>query len=161
MMPKAYVIHRARQRVRLRVPEYRKVVPFFYAVEERLRGVPEIALVETNPVTAGILIRYRGEFSRVVEIAKEQDLFEIETAEMVYRPWVRRVFDELDELDDRVRKSTDDKFDLTSLVGVAFLGLGVSQILKRQYLPPAASLIADGLKLLAQVSAEQSKKKTT
>jgi len=53
--------HQTRDRMRLRIPEKRKDLPFFLDLYEDLRQIPDITDVVINPVTASVLLRFRAE----------------------------------------------------------------------------------------------------
>jgi hypothetical protein len=52
----ARVVHRTRERLRLRIASRRHDLPFFLALYEDLRNQPEIAEISINPATASVLL---------------------------------------------------------------------------------------------------------
>jgi hypothetical protein len=58
MAPTAYLVHRSRGRIRLRVPSRRRDLDYFLALYEQLRHEPAIDEVTMNPVTAGVLVLF-------------------------------------------------------------------------------------------------------
>jgi len=58
MSPRVRLVHRTRDRLRLRIPEKRKDLQYFLGLYDSLREIPGIADVEINPVTSSILLRF-------------------------------------------------------------------------------------------------------
>jgi hypothetical protein len=52
----ARIVHRTRERLRLRLPSRRHDLPFFLALYDDLRGQPEIEEVTINPATGSVLV---------------------------------------------------------------------------------------------------------
>jgi len=61
MSPRVHLVHRTRDRVRLRIPEKRKDLRYFLGLYDSLRQIPGIADVEINPVTGSVLLRFPSE----------------------------------------------------------------------------------------------------
>jgi len=58
MPPRVHLAHRTRDRVRLRIPEKRKDLPYFLSLYEELRRIPGIRDVVINPVTGSLLLHF-------------------------------------------------------------------------------------------------------
>ena len=56
-----HLVHRTRGRMRLRVTDKRKDIPYFLALYENLRRIPGVTDVVINPDTGSILLHFPGE----------------------------------------------------------------------------------------------------
>ena len=77
-LPAARISHFTPRRLRIRVPEKRRDRAFFDAVAERLAAWDTIEAVETNPLTASILIHFSDPERLFLETAAKNDLFDID-----------------------------------------------------------------------------------
>ncbi|SEL31465.1 HMA2 domain-containing protein [Nitrosovibrio tenuis] len=77
MAPLARVVHALPGRKRIKVPEKRGEEAYFTLLKERLGGCPGVIAVETNPATAGVLIRYSENEADFLHSAAEQGLFDL------------------------------------------------------------------------------------
>jgi hypothetical protein len=60
MLPKAHVVHRTSERLRIKIPPRRHQPRYFARVQRCLRGKLGILSVDVNPTTASVLIRHDG-----------------------------------------------------------------------------------------------------
>lgn len=58
----ARLVHRTRNRVRLRIPEKRKDLPYLLNLYDDLRQIPEVNEVTINPVTGSVLLHIREDY---------------------------------------------------------------------------------------------------
>jgi hypothetical protein len=58
MQTQAKVVHQTSDRMRLRIRERRRDLPYFLDLYENLRQIPEVTDVEINPRTASVLLRF-------------------------------------------------------------------------------------------------------
>jgi hypothetical protein len=56
--PTARIVHQTRARLRLRITEKRRDLPFFLGLYEHLREAPGVAEVTMNPLTGTVLLRF-------------------------------------------------------------------------------------------------------
>lgn len=61
MQSQAQVVHRTRDRIRLRIPQRRKDIPYFLDLYEDLRAIPGVGEVVINPATASVLLHCPGD----------------------------------------------------------------------------------------------------
>lgn len=141
MPSQAHLVHRARGRLRLRIPERRHDRAFFAELEERLLALPGVTAVSANPETAGVLILTAADpapdpvpaidstgLVRVVDTPPPPP-----PALDTLRGLARRVDQSLDEF-------SDGALDLSSLAVHVLLVLAIRQAAKGQILGSAASL---------------------
>ena len=58
MLPRAYIVHQIRSRLRLRIPEKCQDTDYFAMLEEQLSSLPLFSLVEVSPVSTSILLEH-------------------------------------------------------------------------------------------------------
>lgn len=137
MTPKAYLVHKIRNRARIRVPGKRGSAEYFDRLEKelvKLRGIDE---VRANPVTASLLIFHneaRGEklWEQLIRSAKVRKLFLLTKEE-------RRTLTKL---------PTMSPPDLTRALATASGVFGMIQLFRGQWLPPAWTLLSDAAVIL-------------
>ena len=77
-LPAARITHFTARRLRIKVPEKRRNTDFFAAVAERLLTWESVERVETNPLTASVLIYFSDPERLFLEAAAKNDLFDID-----------------------------------------------------------------------------------
>src|ERR1700740_2836706 len=77
-LPAARISHFTARRLRIKVPEKRRDSAFFDTVAERLATWDSIEGVETNPLTASVLIHFSDPERLFLEAAVKNDLFDID-----------------------------------------------------------------------------------
>jgi hypothetical protein len=75
-LPAARISHFTPRRLRIKVPEKRRDRGFFDTVAARLAMWDSVERVETNPLTASVLIHFSEPESLFLEAATKNDLFE-------------------------------------------------------------------------------------
>ncbi len=60
--PQVFVVHRTKQRLRVKIPALRRQRHYFAALQRALSERPGVRLVEVNPLTASVLINHDGSF---------------------------------------------------------------------------------------------------
>ena len=76
--PSANLEHLTGERARLRLPSLRREREALEKLAHAMVDLPGVYSVEANPLTAGILIRYQGDFGAISKGALEAGLFVIE-----------------------------------------------------------------------------------
>ena len=77
-LPAARISHFTARRLRIKVPEKRRNTDFFDTVAERLATWDSVERVETNPLTASVLIHFSDPERLFLEAAAKNDLFDID-----------------------------------------------------------------------------------
>lgn len=144
MSAKAYVVHHAPGRIRLRVPERRHDVIFFADVQARLGKCPNVSSAEVNPLTSGILVHHTGELYAVIGQALAAGLGDLVEIEMSAPPVPRvadRLRDQAAKVNEAVKRYTAGETDARSLAIIGLLGASLLQILRGEMLGPAIPLL--------------------
>ena len=144
-LPAARISHFTPRRLRIKVPEKRRDWAFFDAVADRLATWDSVEGVETNPLTASVLI-YFSELERLfLEADAKNDLFDIDfdaAFENSSEPVVTRVAVQSFQTADRaLRRWTKNEIDMRGVLFVLLLAGGVFQLLRRRLDAPAPTLL--------------------
>ena len=142
MAPVAQVVHRARGRLRLRVPGRRHDEGFFAGLSGRLAVLPGVIGVSANPATAGLLLLLdpASDHDPVSAIAAA-GLLEVVEQGPVLSPALSGLRRASDRLDLGLAEATGGIADLRTLTFVLLLALALHQAARGQLLVPAASLL--------------------
>jgi hypothetical protein len=144
-LPAARISHFAARRLRIKVPEKRRNTDFFNTVAERLATWDSVERVETNPLTASVLIHFSDPERLFLEAAAKNDLFEIDlddafgnSSEPVVTGAAVQSFETADQA---LRRWTQNQIDMRGVVFVLLLAGGLVQLLRRRLDAPAPTLL--------------------
>jgi Heavy metal associated domain 2 len=142
-LPAARITHLTTGRLRIKIPEKRRDAAFFNAVADHLAAWESIDRVETNPLTAGVLIHFSDLQRLLVEAAAKNDLFGIDFDALTQSsdPLVTRAFRSFETADDGLRRWTHNQLDLRGALFVLLLAGGVYQALRGRLSTPAPTLL--------------------
>jgi hypothetical protein len=144
-LPSARISHFTARRLRIKVPEKRRNTDFFSAAAERLATWESIERVETNPLTASVLIHFSNPERLFLEAAVKNDLFDIDfnsafgdsAAPAVTEAAVRS----FETADHALRRRTENQIDMRGVLFVLLLAGGLFQLLRRRVDTPAPTLL--------------------
>jgi hypothetical protein len=144
-LPPARISHFTARRLRIKVPEKRRNTDFFTAAAERLATWESVERVETNPLTASVLIHFSDPERLFLEAAVKNDLFDIDfesafgasAAPAVTEAAVRS----FETADNALRRWTENQIDMRGVLFVLLLAGGVLQLLRRRLDAPAPTLL--------------------
>ena len=140
----AQIIHRTRERVRLRVAGRRRDLPYFLALYEDLRARPGIDEVSINPLTGSVLLGFHAEHGgRLHELLADSELLwlvpESATGDMAGHPHA-------------FHSSLNN---MRILVFVIMVALSIQQLLKGQVLVPFLTILLYVVDLAAGLRLER------
>jgi hypothetical protein len=141
MPPLARVEHCTGSRLRLRFPEGRRDAAFFSGLAGTLSLDPGVEAVEPRPATASLLIHHRGDPEGILARATEQGLFRLADDPPARRSLAEAAVGATTGFDQRLRRLSGGGVDLDTLLFLALVGLAVSQLVRGQFMAPAASLL--------------------
>ena len=144
-LPAGRISHFTARRLRIRVPEKRRDTAFFDAVSERLASWESVERVETNPLTASVLIYFSDPERLFLETVAKNDLFEIDL-DSALRPSAepvvtRSAVQSFDTADHALRRWTQNLIDIRSALFLLLLTGGLLQLMRRQLDTPAPTLL--------------------
>jgi hypothetical protein len=144
-LPVARISHFTARRLRIKVPEKRRNTDFFAVVAERLATWESVERVETNPLTASILIHFSDPERLFLEAAAKNDLFDIDfdaafgdSAAPAVTEAVVRSFETADHA---LRRWTQNQIDMRGVLFLLLLAGGLFQLLRRRLDAPAPTLL--------------------
>ena len=140
MTPQARVSHQMPGRLRLRVPELRRHTPYFQAAERILGECEGVRRVETNALTAGILVFHRNSVSDIAEYAKARNLFDLILEPDPGPPSVR-VAGHVERLDHIITAFTQGRVDTRTWAFAGLTAAAVYQMLRGNTLPAGITLV--------------------
>lgn len=146
MGPKADVVHQVPGRIRIRVPSERGNSAFFAEVSRQLGECPGVTGVETNPVTASVLLRHTSPLAGILGFTKERGMFQVEEAKRV--PLQKLAATNLEGVSRNLQLIAGEEVDLNSAILVVLTGMAIHQAIKGNVLAPAATLIWYALSML-------------
>jgi hypothetical protein len=143
--PAARISHFTPRRLRIKVPEKRRDRAFFETVAERLATWNSVEGVETNPLTASVLIHFSDPERLFLEAASKNDLFEIDfdtaLADSSEPVVTRAAVQSFQKADNALRRWTANQIDMRGVLFVLLLAGGVFQLLRRRLDAPAPTLL--------------------
>ena len=144
-LPAARVTHFTNRRLRIKVPEKRRDAAFFSFIADRLSTWDSIERVETNPLTASILIHFSDPQRLFFEAAAKNDFLDIDfdaaLAEASDPVVSRTAIRSFETADHRLRRWTGNQVDMRSAIFLLLLGGGVYQLLRGRLSAPAPTLL--------------------
>jgi hypothetical protein len=144
-LPAARVSHFTARRLRIKIPGKRRDAEFFAVVADSLGGWDSIDRVETNPLTASILIYFSDPQRLLLEAMTKNDLFEIDFDAALTEPSdfrvARTAVRSFDSADHGLRRWTRNQLDMRSTLFLMLLGGGVYQLLRGRLSTPAPTLL--------------------
>lgn len=135
MRTQAQVVHRTRGRMRLRIAERRKDLPYFLDLYEDLRQVPGVTDVEINPSTASVLLYFPGESAGpVLHSLQRIGLLQNDEGERSSRPLVGR-------MQGFFANHRSAATDVRTVLLTLMIGIAIHQALRGKILAPALSVL--------------------
>ena len=144
-LPAARISHFTPRRLRIKVPEKRRDRAFFDTVAEQLATWDSVERVETNPLTASILIHFSEPETLFLEAAAKNDLFDIDLDAAFADPSepvvTQAAVQSFQTADHALRRWTKNEIDLRGVLFVLLLAGGIFQLLRRRLDAPAPTLL--------------------
>lgn len=140
MKARAYVVHRLPGRVRFKIPARRANRPFLAELERRLRRLPAVTGVATNPVTGSVLVTHEGALADLTEAAFGSEIGELVEMALEAPPVARRLKAEALAIDRSLQEVTDGEVDLATLASLGLLAMAAILLLRGRQPAAAVSL---------------------
>ena len=128
--PLAFVSHKTRSRIRLKVPSKRKDHAFFASLAEKMSSVEGVSAVEAYPLTGSILLLHSSDPDRVIETASVVGGLRFDRNVVTRTNLHRRVTETFEGIDVALRDVTGNELDVGGLAVLTLLGAAIYQILK-------------------------------
>lgn len=144
-LPAARISHFTPRRLRIKVPEKRRDRAFFDSVAEHLATWDSVERVETNPLTASVLIHFSEPERLFLEAAAKNDLFDVDLdaafADSSEPVATQAAVQSFQTADHALRRWTKNEIDLRGVLFVLLLAGGIFQLLRRRLDAPAPTLL--------------------
>jgi len=144
-LPAACISHFTPRRLRIKVPEKRRDRIFFDTVADRLATWESIEGVETNPLTASVLIHFSDLEKLLLEAALKNDLididFDVAFGDATEPAVTQAAVQSFQTADNALRRWTQNQIDMRGLLFVLLFAGGVFQLLRRRLDAPAPTLL--------------------
>jgi len=153
VLPSAYVVHRSRGRLRLRVPEGRNDAAFFDRVRSMLEATPGEVEVTLNCGTGSILLVHPTVPAETVDAwIENNDVFAISDGAPPPVRALEPIFSGVSKLDRAITSLTDGRADLRTVLFVVAVILAIRQLARGNILGPAVPLMWMALELAGRIA---------
>jgi hypothetical protein len=149
MAPIAYIVHSIQDRIRFHIPSRKRDAAYFTELEKAFAACNTVLAVETDPLTASILLKHKGDPADLTQYALEHRLFASPPPAVAVNPPIVAVASRLEQLDQTVQRMTQGAFDLNGIAFVGLVGAGLFQVWRGRTLGSATSLLSYAVALLA------------
>ncbi|HEX5081309.1 MAG TPA: hypothetical protein VFY40_04650 [Blastocatellia bacterium] len=151
MPPTSFIAHQMPGRTRIRIPAMRRNDAYFQNVQKALQECNGVAGVETNPLTASVLVYHFSSLDKIKEFAEGRNLFLIEAKpESSESLPSERISAQLKSLDQRIMEITGGRLDGKEAAFSGLLLAAAYQVFKGSVLPAGATLVWYALILMTQ-----------
>ncbi len=137
MIPKAYVVHRARRRIRVRIPLKRGDGSYFTTVEEVLASLPDVESVSVNHRTGSALVITDSDVVAIADAAMRHGLFSLEPEHRQRATLIDTVSNSIKASNDHLLRFTGGELDIASIVFLFMLVSGFYQVMRGNVAVPA------------------------
>jgi|GEM_PF-5412190 len=152
ILPKAYIAHSLKHRVRIRVRSVRDPSKYFPKVKTELQQLDRIHYVKTNPVTRSLVLAYDGNIATIKTYAKEHKLFDLDITpkeNVISKKCLsKKVRHRLKRFDERLAKASEGSLDLSSVAFTSLIAVSIFQMYRGVFFPPALSLLDTAVRAL-------------
>ncbi len=144
-LPAARISHFTARRLRIKVPEKRRDTDFFDAVAEQLATWESVERVETNPLTASVLIHFSDPETTIPRGGRQKRLVRHRFRRRVRGLGSARhpeaAVRSFETADHALRRWTQNQIDMRGVLFVLLLAGGIFQLLRRRLDAPAPTLL--------------------
>lgn len=156
MMPRAYVIHRTRDRLRLRVREKRQDPEYFEEVRARLALVTGVERVRVNSTTGSIVLLHpEASFDEIALGLSQLDLFKFDSHPEPAISALNQFQAEVTRINQFINQGTAGIVDLKTVAVIVFVLLAIRQMQRGSLFGPALPLLWNAVDLALRFRKEQ------
>jgi len=153
MLPKAYIVHQLRHRVRMRLPEMRLENDFFDHCEQLISELEGVSQVEVSSITGSIMISHpETSFHRIESQLMPLELFELIPEPPPVTPAREMITSGVSHIDQFINERSSGGIDLGTIAFTAVLGTALHQMIRGNLTGPAIPMLISGLDLLRKVT---------
>ena len=138
--PRAHIVHRLSDRLRLKIVEKRRDAAWFDEVAASLEQIPGVIQVESRPLSGSFLIRHEPD-DLLEQRLRQSGLFQFSDPTPPSAPVLDTLTDVVSRSDQALERRTGGRTNLRSLLILVLVALAILQTLRGRILVPAASLV--------------------
>jgi hypothetical protein len=148
MIPEAYISHVSTGRMRIKIPSKKGDSSFFSGLKDEISKFsefPGIQKVEVNPTTGSMLVTHNLDLNPayltlIKGYIEQKNLFKFKPVESSPRtPLSGNIAETFKKANKELVNFTKGELDVRSLATIGFLGLGIVQLSRGQFMIPAIS----------------------
>ncbi len=151
-LPGAILSHRTPHRVRVKIPERKGDAAYFQGVIRVLSELPAIQRLEANPLTGSVLVETEEKDFDLGAAAKELGLFALNISRRPDLPFHEVFSEHIRQVNLELKDFTGGGIDLTGLLFLGLLALGLFQMMEGNLVVPAVTAFWYAMNLLAAPS---------
>lgn len=140
MIPRVQLVHRARGRLRLRVPERRKDQAWLRHAAHRLETIRGVESVEIGLATASLLVRHLAS-EDIEPRVRALDIWSFDKEGQESPAALEQLSDAFGLLNQQLRGLTENRTDLQTLAFLLLVVFSIAQILRGKLMAPAVSML--------------------
>ncbi|MDX1344609.1 MAG: hypothetical protein R3179_01835 [Sedimenticolaceae bacterium] len=149
MLPRAYIVHQIRSRLRLRIPEKCQDADYFASLENQLTAVPLLTEVEVSPVSGSVLLLHPFHASDVVKMELERlGLFELVDAKPPAVSPMQAVTARMARTDSLINEVSAGGLDFRTLAFLVAMVITLQQAVRGNFAGPAIPMFLTALSLI-------------
>jgi hypothetical protein len=155
MLPKAYIVHQTRDRVRFRIKAKRKDSEFFDLLGTRLKSISEEVEVRVNDALGTVLFIHPGvAYADLFADLDQLEVFEIFDEREPETYALTPVIWSVKKINQAIAAATSGGVDLRTLLFVAAAVIAIRQIRRGELFSPAFTIIWSAMDMVARASKE-------
>ena len=140
MMPTAYIVHRSRGRLRLKLPDKCWDAEWLSEAASRIEQLRDVDHVEVNAISGSLLIHHQAG-SELKGRLIDSGLFRLVDGPLSSPPVLDRVTDSVFRSDRALERRTGGRVNLKTLLILVLVALAIVQSLRRRIMVPAITLL--------------------
>ena len=154
-MPVGHVAHELPERMRIRIPEYRKDDAALARLSQQLEQEEGIASVSRDALTASLLIRHRLDGEELKAVLTDNLGIDLQPAPVSkVRHSLAPVNAAIETVNQGLRRTSSGSTDLQALIFIFLVAAAVRQLLRGQVMVPAVSLLWYAFELALRTARE-------
>ena len=131
MLPRAFISHQSKGRMRIKVPSKKSDSRFLTKLKDFISGTDGVRSVELNPLTGSVLIIHDLEGTGIIDFLKNSNLLSFQWLNKKGNemPGIqRRITDIYKSVNKQMMTSTGGELDISGFVFLALLGVAIYQM---------------------------------
>ena len=152
LLPRAYIVHQLRGRLRLKIPEKRQEHGYFAELQKRLMELSGISEACGNATTGSlVLVHPTLRFDELLPQLAELGLFEIQDAPESPQSAIKPLLSGMSLLDETIAEISSGSVNLRDLALIGVLGLAAYQLYRGNILGPALPLLISAVDMARKI----------